>query len=141
MKLLGILEIIHESGFIYNDLKLHNIVLDYNVNPPWLGPNSKQNIFKNVNIRLVDFGLSTRWLDPKTGQHLDQSLASSFRGNLYFSSVNQLQCQTSSRRDDLHSLVYLIIFMLNEGIIPAFEPIFEKELNVVETLRLVLAAK
>lgn len=38
-----------------------------------------------------------------------------FRGNIMFASPNQLNFRTTSRRDDLISLVYLMIYMLNQG--------------------------
>ena len=123
-KILSILEVIHESGFLYNDLKLHNILIDYHVNVENQFDEPKSNIFKNIDLKLVDFGLATRWLDPETGYHIEPSDTESFRGNIYFSSVNQLKYKTASRRDDLHSLVYLMIYLLNGGVIEEFDYVF-----------------
>lgn len=66
---------------------------------------------------LTDFGLATRWKDSKTGKHIKQSELSCFGGNLYFASVNQLQFLRTSRRDDLHSLMYMMIYLMNRGTI------------------------
>lgn len=121
------MEIIHESGYIYNDLKLHNIMLDNNVSIPKQKQDPLRNIFRENDLKLVDFGLASRWRDRKTGEHIVPSIATMFRGNLYFSSVNQLKCMKPSRRDDLHSLAYLLLFMINEGLIPSIDSIFKKK--------------
>ena len=34
LKIIDILEAIHESGYVYNDLKLQNIMLNYNTSTP-----------------------------------------------------------------------------------------------------------
>lgn len=44
-----------------------------------------------------------------------------FRGNMVFSSINQLQFMTTSRRDDLISLCYLLVFCINQGKLPNIE--------------------
>lgn len=45
-------------------------------------------------------------------------MVDTFRGNMIFSSNNQLHFHTTSRRDDLISLCYLLVFVINEGKIP-----------------------
>ena len=122
--MINLMEVIHESGYVYNDLKLHNIMLDYNVGIPKQKQDPLRNIFQDIDLKLVDFGLASRWRDRKTGEHIEPSIATMFRGNLYFSSVNQLKCMKPSRRDDLHSLAYLLLFMINKGLIPSIDSIF-----------------
>ena len=53
---------------------------------------------------------------------------------MYFVSVNQLLSLASSRRDDLHSLVYLMIFLLNKGRIPCLDDVFALDNEDVDTL-------
>ena len=43
-----------------------------------------------------------------------------------------------SRRDDLISLAYLLIFMINGGTIPTIDYIFQKNLDFEEEIELVL---
>ena len=43
-----------------------------------------------------------------------------FRGNMEFASPNQMKFYTTSRRDDLISLFYLMIYMLKRGQMPGF---------------------
>ena len=128
LKILNILEVIHESGFVYNDLKLQNILVDYHVNVENQFDDPYSNIFKNIDLKLVDYGLATSWVDPRTGCHIEPCKTKLFRGNMYFSSVNQLKYKTASRRDDLHSLAYLMIYLLNGGVIEEFDYVFQLDI-------------
>lgn len=68
-------------------------------------------------VYLVDFGLSTRWLE-KDGSHCNKQRSNRFSGNLMFASMNSCRGYTKSRRDDIESLFYLIVFMLNNNKLP-----------------------
>lgn len=74
-----------------------------------------------MQLHLVDFGLASKWRDPKSGNHLQQENVAFFQGNFYFSSFNQLDVKSTSRRDDLHSLIYMLVYMLNRGSIPCIQ--------------------
>lgn len=107
IQLLRILEKIHQSGNTFNDLKLDNILVgDQNL--------KDKNMHK---IRLVDFGFASRFLD-KHGKHIKEEEVDVFRGNMVFASVNMFDFKTPSRRDDLMSLCYLLIYLLNSGNVP-----------------------
>ena len=54
--LLVALEIVHQSGHVYNDLKLDNIMLQINKN-------------HDAHVVLIDYGMATRYLDDE-GNHL-----------------------------------------------------------------------
>ena len=45
----------------------------------------------------------------------------SFKGNLLFQSKNAFEGKTLSRRDDIISLIYLLVFLIN-GISDLYEP-------------------
>ena len=68
-------------------------------------------------IRLVDFGFASRFLD-KHGKHIKEEEVDVFRGNMVFASVNMFDFKSPSRRDDLMSLCYLLIYLLNSGNVP-----------------------
>lgn len=89
LQILDILELVHKSGYVYNDLKPDNILIGYGEKTAsdTKGISSCHNIFKNVTINLIDFGLASRWKNGETGEHLKQSNREYFSGNLYFSSV------------------------------------------------------
>ena len=63
-------------------------------------------------LKLIDFGLCTRYIN-ESGEHMKQS-KSDFRGNIAFSSPYAMLGTSLSRRDDLISLTYLMLF-LNQG--------------------------
>ena len=119
--LLNIFEAIHDSGLVYNDLKLDNILLDMCENLPDNKKNSFENCFENLHLNLIDFGLISRWQNPQTNQHLSEDKINYFKGNIYFASEFKFKYLRSSRRDDLHSLTYLLIYLLNDCKIPALD--------------------
>ena len=100
LSLLDRLEIIHNSGFVYNDLKPDNILIGYRQQLPKssaiIGPNG-DSIFKNIQLNLVDFGLATPWRNNETGQHVEDKHIGCFEGNLYFCSQYQLEFKRTSR--------------------------------------------
>ena len=53
---------IHEAGYIYNDLKLDNVVIGDDMSLP----KAKHSLYK---IRLIDFGLCKKYID-ESGSHL-----------------------------------------------------------------------
>lgn len=113
IKVLTILEQIHSSGYIYNDLKLDNLLIGNDDRLP--DQFESTNCFDNVSINIVDFGFVTRFMDETNQNHLAVQNVKIFRGNIMFASPNQLNFRSTSRRDDLISLVYLIVYMLNKG--------------------------
>lgn len=122
MRLLQILEQIHLSGYVYNDLKLENILVT--LSSELTKYQETQNLFPGescfhqAKIVLIDFGFASQYISPDTGEHEDCFDVQFFQGNMLFGSANQLKFKNTSRKDDLISLLYLMIFLLNEGKIP-----------------------
>lgn len=63
-----------------------------------------------MSFKLIDFGHCTDYLD-KQGDHIDHKDVDTFWGNILMSSSNALDYKTTSRKDDLISLLYLLIFL------------------------------
>ena len=63
-------------------------------------------------INLIDFGLCTKDLD-ENNNHLPKSKSNFFKGNLVFGSRNAFRGLSLSRRDDLISLAYLLLYLLD----------------------------
>ena len=77
IKILTLLECVHQAGFVFNDLKLDNLMIGFSDKLP-LGKNQLDedpisettDTFENCTINLVDFGFSSSYVDKSTGQHI-----------------------------------------------------------------------
>ena len=76
--MIEILKQIHDLGYVYNDLKLDNILIGDKVS-------SLESLHE---IRLIDFGLATKYLD-NNNDHVGLE-RQAFNGNLAFCSKNAL---------------------------------------------------
>ncbi|KAK2661285.1 hypothetical protein Ddye_007818 [Dipteronia dyeriana] len=98
---ISILEKMHSRGYVHGDVKPENFLLG----PPGTCDDKK--------LFLVDLGLATRWRDSSTGQHVEYDQRPDvFRGTVRYASVHAHLGRTGSRRDDLESLAYTLIFLL-----------------------------
>ncbi|XP_078164222.1 casein kinase 1-like protein HD16 isoform X1 [Carex rostrata] len=98
---ISILEKMHSKGYVHGDVKPENFLLG----PP--GTPEEKKLF------LVDLGLATRWTDTTTGLHVEYDQRPDvFRGTVRYASVHAHLGRTGSRRDDLESLAYTLIFLL-----------------------------
>ncbi|KAK9059472.1 hypothetical protein SSX86_020174 [Deinandra increscens subsp. villosa] len=98
---LSILEQFHLRGFVHGDVKPENFLLGQPGTP-----NEKK-------LYLVDLGLSSKWRDASSGNHVEYDQKPDvFRGTVRYASVHAHLGRTGSRRDDLESLAYTLIFLL-----------------------------
>ena len=58
----------------------------------------------------------------QTSEHFEQVDTEMFQGNLIFSSLNQLNFKSTSRRDDLISLAYMMSLMIQKGKLAEINP-------------------
>ena len=105
IQLLDSIKMIHQTRFLYNDLKLNNIV----VGDAEELPNQTKSLHK---IRVIDFGLAQRYHDAD-GNHIPMKKQGTFKGNIIFASKNAFNLLTQSRRDDLISLCYLLLYIID----------------------------
>lgn len=98
---ISILEQLHLKGFVHGDVKPENFLLGLPGTP-----NEKK-------LYLIDLGLASRWRDTSSGRHVDYDQKPDvFRGTVRYASVHAHLGRTGSRRDDLESLAYTLIFLL-----------------------------
>jgi len=97
LQVLDRIEFLHSKNLVHRDIKPENFLLG-------LGAASR--------VHVIDFGLSKRFRDPKTQQHVSPQENAQFAGNLAFSSVASSDGQGPSRRDDVEALAYMLVYML-----------------------------
>ena len=61
---------------------------------------------------LIDFGLARRCVNMKTGQHIPMQTGKNLTGTARYASLNTHRGYEQSRRDDLESAAYLLIYLL-----------------------------
>ena len=101
IQIIDRLEWIHSKNIIYRDIKPENFLIG--INDP------------NV-IYIIDFGLCKKYRSSKTGKHILPKIGLKFHGNFKFSSSNAIKGKESSRRDDIISLGYMLIYLIKKGL-------------------------
>ena len=99
-QLMLIFEVIHNNNIIHRDIKPANIAIGI------------QEDNKNKYIYVLDFGLSKKYRSDTTKRHFSFSKNNPLIGNARYSSINALEGGTQSRRDDLESIGYLLLYLL-----------------------------
>eukprot|EP00347_Sterkiella_histriomuscorum_P024208 403331935 len=94
LQVLERLEIMHNCGLVHNDLKPQNMMA----------------VYKSNFVILIDFGLTMNLNIPPKANY-------GFKGTPYFASNNQLVRGKLGPRDDLESLLYILIYFC-QGFLP-----------------------
>ena len=102
-QMLQILEHIHRKSFLHRDVKPENFIMG-------IGPNNKF-------LYMIDFGFAKTYRDPTTLAHYPLKKNDGITGTARYASINTLRGFTQSRKDDLESLAYVIIY-LSKGTLP-----------------------
>jgi serine/threonine protein kinase len=97
IQILDRLEWIHSKDIIYRDVKPENFLIGTN------DPNI---------IYIVDFGLCKKYRSSKTGKHVLPKYTGRFNGTLLYASQYAVRGKEASRRDDIISLGYMLIYLI-----------------------------
>ena len=116
LQIINRIEYLHTNNYIHRDIKPENFLI---------GNKRTSNI-----IYLIDFGLSKKYKFIKNGQHIPYKEGKKYLiGTARYASVNAHNGIELSRRDDLESLSYLLIYLL-KGNLPWIGAKNDNETNV-----------
>lgn len=95
-QMLNCIQSVHKCGIIHRDIKPQNFLLSAD----------------NKKIYIIDFGISTLYIDNKK-HHKPMTHQNSRLGTIDFISYYLHEGLSASRRDDLISMIYVIIYLYN----------------------------
>ena len=101
VKILDIIKFIHDKGLIHRDIKPDNFLFGLNAD----GTTNTEKIY------LIDFGFCKSYKTPD-GEHLDEKPLTRIIGTPNYISLNVHNLRQPSRRDDVESTLYIMIYML-----------------------------
>ena len=104
VKMLAVLEVVHDAGWLHQDIKPANIVT---------AGKDEEDV---SSLYLIDFGCARRYRD-EYGNHLEFMVGVGAAGTRRYMSINQHDMNRTSRRDDLEQLAYTLVDLAN-GTLP-----------------------
>ncbi|KAJ6795531.1 casein kinase 1-like protein 3 [Iris pallida] len=97
-QMINRIEYVHSKGFLHRDVKPDNFLMG-------LGRKANQ-------VYIIDFGLAKRYRDSTTNRHIPYRENKNLTGTARYASCNTHLGIEQSRRDDLESLGYLLLYFL-----------------------------
>lgn len=100
IQMLERLEYIHSKDYIHRDIKPHNFLMG--LKDPKM-------------LYIIDFGLAKKYRSRK-GKHIKFAITNNIIGTPRYCSYNALRGAEQSRRDDLESLFYVILYFFRGSV-------------------------
>lgn len=94
---------LHSKGYIHRDIKPDNFIMG-------------RNSFDCNTVYCIDYGLAKKYLQ-KDGSHIPHTRTKSLTGTARYASIEAHAGSEQSRRDDLESILYVMIYLC-KGVLP-----------------------
>jgi serine/threonine protein kinase len=101
-QMIARIEYLHNKNVLHRDIKPDNFMVGTGANAGLL--------------YAIDLGLSRKYKDPKTGQHIPFREGKPLLGTARYTSMNTHLGIEQSRRDDLEGMAYVLVYFMKGGL-------------------------
>jgi casein kinase I family protein HRR25 len=117
IQIIILLKTIHDKGLVHRDIKPDNFLLGLN--------NERKRIY------IIDFGLCKSYMN--NDKHNPIKKTNNLIGSLTYASINTHNCIEISRRDDMESLGYMLVFFYL-GTLP-WQELTSENIDIIKNLK------
>ena len=105
-QMVQIIQAVHGRGFVHRDIKPPNFMIGIN-------KNETETETHDDELFLIDFGMARTYIDDKTNAHRSNKMRTSgIIGTPRYVSINVHDGCEPSRRDDLISIMYVLVYLV-----------------------------